>query len=67
MEEIAVEFVYSRQQEMKTFHLKGDIVKKWVEVIIVTFLHVVVTVDVLMPNSHDVILPNSIYEHFEGL
>ena len=36
-EEIADEFVCSRQQEMKTFSSKDDNVKIWVEVIIVTF------------------------------
>ena len=35
-------------------HLKYDNVKIWVEVIIVTFLYVVPTVDILMANSNDV-------------
>ena len=33
MEEIAVEFVYSRQREIKPFYLKDDYVKIWEEVI----------------------------------
>ena len=52
MEKIAVEFVYPRQQEMKIFHLKDDNGKIWVEVIIVTFLYAVATLDVLMANSN---------------
>ena len=53
MEEIAVEFVYPRQQE-RPFHLKDDNVKIWVEVIIVTLQYAVATVNVLMANINDV-------------
>ena len=63
MEEIAVEFVYPRQQE-RPFHLKDDNVKIWVEVIIVTFLYAVATLDVLMANSNDVNLAKTRYVHF---
>ena len=49
MEEIAVEFVYSRQQEMKTFS---------------SFLYAVATLDVLMANSNDVNLAKTRYVHF---
>ena len=65
MEEIAVEFVYSEQQEMKTFSSrKGNDVKIWVEVIIVPFLYAVATADVLMPKSNDVNLAKTQYVHF---
>ena len=64
MEEIAVEFVYYRQQEMKTFHLKNDNVKIWVKVIIVAFLDAVATVDALMANSNDVNLAKTRYVRF---
>ena len=37
MQEIMVEFVYSRQQKIKDFSLKDDNGKLWVEVIIVSF------------------------------
>ena len=41
-----VDFVYSRQQKMKTiFYLKDDNGKLWVEVIISTFLNPVATLD----------------------
>ena len=59
MEEIGVEFVYPRQQE-----IKDDEVKIWVEVIIVPLLYVVATVDVLMANSNDVNLAKSRHVHF---
>ena len=59
MEEIAVEFVYPRQQE-RPFHLKDDNVKIWVEVIIVTFQYAVATVNVPMSNSNDVSLANTL-------
>ena len=39
---------------MKTFRLKDDNVKIWVEEIIVTFLYAVATIDVLTANSNDV-------------
>ena len=58
MEEIAVEFVYPRQQE-RPFHLKDDNVKIWVEVIIVTLQYAVATVNVLMANSNNVNLANT--------
>ena len=64
-EEIAVDFVYSRQQEMKSFfHFKDDNVKLWVKVFIVTFLYAVATVDVLMANSNDVNLAKTRQVHF---
>ena len=59
MEEIAVEFVYPRQQE-RPFHLKDDNVKIWVEVIIVTFQSAVATVNVPMSNNNDVSLANTL-------
>ena len=37
MQEIMVEFVYSRQQKIKDFSLKDDNGKLWVEVMIVSF------------------------------
>ena len=37
MQEIMVEFVYSRQQKIKDFLLKDDNGKLWVEVMIVSF------------------------------
>ena len=41
-----VDFVYSRQQKMKTiFYLTDDNGKLWVEVIISTFLNPVATLD----------------------
>ena len=40
----------------RTFHLKDDNGKLWVEVIIVTFLEEVATVDVLTANNNDVSL-----------
>ena len=43
MEEIAIDFVYSRQQEIKTFSFKGDNVKILLEVIIATFLYALPT------------------------
>ena len=59
MEEIAVEFVYPRQQE-RPFHLKDDNVKIWVEVIIVTLQYAVATVNVPMSNSNDINLANTL-------
>ena len=59
MEEIAVEFVYPRQQE-RPFHLKDDNVKIWVEVIIVTLQYSVATVNVLMANSNDLNLAKTL-------
>ena len=47
MQEIAVEFVYSSQQD--------DNGKIWVETIIVTFLDAVATVDVLTASYNDVL------------
>ena len=64
MKEIAVEFVYPRQQEMKPFHLKDDNVKIQVEVIIVTLQYAVATVDVLMANSNGVNLAKTRCVHF---
>ena len=55
MQEIVVEFVYSRQQKIKNFlYNKDDNGKSWVEVIIVTTLDAVVTVDVLPANNNDI-------------
>lgn len=51
MQEIMVEFVYSRQQKIKNFSRKDDNGKLQVEVIIVTFLDAEVTVDVLIANK----------------
>ena len=45
-------------------HLKYDYVKIWVEAIIVTFLYVVPTVDILMANSNDVNLAKTRYVRF---
>ena len=53
MEEIAVEFIVLDNKKRRHFHLKDDNVKIWVEVIIVSFLHAVATVDVFMANSND--------------
>ena len=55
MQEISVEFVYSRQQKIKNFsYNKDNNGKLWVEVIIVTTLDAVVTEDVLPANNNDV-------------
>lgn len=55
IQEIAVQFVYSKQQKMKkTFYLKNDKGKLLVEVIIFTFLDRVATVDVLTASNTDV-------------
>lgn len=51
MQEIMVEFVYSRQQKIKNFSRKDYNGKLRVEVIIVTFLDAEVTVDVLIANK----------------
>ena len=51
MQEIMVEFVYSRQQKIKNFSRKDDNGKLRVEVTIVTFLDAEVTVDVLIANK----------------
>ena len=52
MQEIMVEFVYSRQQKIKNFSLKDDNGKLWVEVIIVTLLDAEATViNVLIANN----------------
>ena len=57
MQEIVVEFVCSRQQKIKNFsYNKDDNGKSWVEVIIVTTLDAVVTVDVLPANNNDISL-----------
>ena len=45
--EIEVEFVCSRQQKWRTYNLKDGNVKLWVDVIIVTFLDAVATIDLL--------------------
>ena len=51
MQEIMVEFVYSRQQKIKNFSRKDDNGKLWVEVIIVTFLDAEATANVLIANN----------------
>lgn len=51
MQEIMVEFVYSRQQKIKNFSLKDDNGKLWVEVITVTLLDAEATVNVLIANN----------------
>ena len=52
IQEIAVQFVYSKQQKMKkTFYLKNDKGKLLVEVINFTFLDRVATVDVLTASN----------------
>ena len=48
----------------RPFHLRDDNVKIWVEVIIVTFLYAVATVDVLRTNSNDDNLAKTRYVHF---
>ena len=50
MQEIVVKFVYSRQKKHRIFHNKDDHGKLWVEVIIVTSLDAVVTVDRCPPH-----------------
>ena len=54
-------------RKWRPFHLKDDNVKIWVEVIIVTFLYAVATVDVLMANSNDVNLAKTRYVRFARL
>ena len=44
MQEIAVDFIYHRQQKMKNFHLRDGNGKLWVEMFIDTSLNVVATV-----------------------
>ena len=51
----------------RPFHLRDDNVKTWVEVIIVTFLYAVATVDVLMADSNDVNLAKTRYVRFAWL
>ena len=48
--------VYSGQQRIRNFHLKGDNGKLSVEVIIVTFLDAVATVDVFTVSKNGVSL-----------
>ena len=64
IQEIAVKFVYSRQQKMNNF-LQDDKGKVWVEVIIVTFLKGVATEDVLVANNNDVNFVETQTAHFE--
>lgn len=45
IQEIAIEFVYCRQQKITTFYLTNDNSKSWIEVIIVTLLDAIRTVD----------------------
>ena len=49
----AVEVVFSRQQKKRSFNLKGDNEKLWVEVFIATFLNAVTTVNVLTASNND--------------
>ena len=68
IQEITVEFVYSRQQKIKkTFSLKNDKGKLLVEVIILTFLDRVATVDVLTASNTDVKVVGTRTAHFEVL
>ena len=52
MQEIAVEFAFSRQQKWITFPCKNDDSKLWVEVIIVSFLVAVAIEDVPTENNN---------------
>ena len=54
MQEIAVEFVYSRRQKMKDFLSQRNNLKLWVEMIIVTALDAIATVNVLTASNNDV-------------
>ena len=68
IQEIAVQFVYSKQQKMKkTFYLKNDKGKLLVEVIIFTFLDRVATVDVLTASNTGVKVVGARTVHFAGL
>ena len=68
IQEIAVQFVYSKQQKMKkTFYFKNDKGKLLVEVIIFTFLDRVATVDVLTASNTDVKVVGTRTAHFEVL
>ena len=68
IQEITVEFVYSRQQKIKkTFSLKNDQGKLLVEVIIFTFLDRVATVAVLIASNTDVKVVGTRTAHFEVL
>ena len=50
-----VNFVYSRQQKMKTiFYLRDDNGKLWVEVTISNFLNAVATLDVFPGTNTDI-------------
>ena len=66
IQEIVFEFVYSRQQKMKTFQLKQDNSKLRVEVIILTFLNAVATEDILTASDNDVKPVKTQTEHFEN-
>ena len=68
IQEITVEFVYSRQQKIKkTFSLKNDKGKLLVEVIIFTFLDRVATVDVPTASNTGVKVVGTRTVHFAGL
>ena len=68
MQEIAIEFVYSRQQKMKEFSSQGEKGKfSWVEVIIFAFFDAVATVDVLPANNNDKYLDENRTVHFARL
>ena len=54
MQEIAVEFVYSRRQKMKDFLSQRNNRKLWVEMIIVAALDAIATVNVLTASNNDV-------------
>ena len=54
MQEIAVEFVYSRRQKMKDFLSQRNNRKLWVEMIIVAALDAIATVTVLTASNNDV-------------
>ena len=68
IQEIAVQFVYSKQQKMKkTFYFKNDKGKLLVEVIIFTFLDRVATVDVPTASNTGVKVVGTRTVHFAGL
>ena len=66
MQEIKVEFVYSKQQKWRTCHLRNEN-GKLMEVIIATFLNTNGTADVLTASSNDVKLVEARTVHFAWL
>ena len=63
MQEIKVEFVYSKQKKMKNLSSRNEN-GKLMEVIIVTFLNTNGTADVLTASSNDVKLVEARTVHF---